>query len=104
MKPITDAGYKLLKPGQAEKKYDTRGLSVKAFDFLEWMSHLENKKINTLLEEAVLGFYPDSYKTYRSYGDEERLRISCYKSHLFKQQPSFDKWGDVIDHGRKKED
>ena len=96
-----DAGYRVLKPAKKENRYNTLGLSVKTFDFLEYLSYRKQESINKIMERAILNYLKDWYKDYNSEDDETRLRLTPYRSHLFQQKPSFDSSGGVIDYGRK---
>ncbi len=76
-----DAGYKQIKPTK-EAKYDTRGLSEKTFDFLEFLSHRLQEPISKLIEQAVLDYHKEWLAEYNSYDDKKRLETFGYRSHL----------------------
>ncbi len=100
-KTSVDAGYKVLKPAKEENKYDTLGLSVKTFDFMEFLSHVLQKSIGNLMEEAILDFHKDWLNEYEKEDDETRLKVYAYRSHMFQRKPIFGSDGGVTDYGRK---
>lgn len=81
-KVSVDAGFKKIKPGK-ETKYDTKGLSDRTFDFLEWLSHRLQEPIDKLMEVAVLDHHKEWLVEYNSYGDDTRLKVHGYRSHMF---------------------
>ncbi len=82
-KTSVDAGYKALKDKKEKKKYDTKGLTPRTFDFLEWLSYFINETIDELLERAVLSQFKDWMPDYKEKSDKDRLKTTPYRSHMF---------------------